>query len=37
MQKITIVKKARNDSNDPPPRSCPWVIEDLSTGGAPQR
>lgn len=35
MQKITIVKKAQSDRQDPPPtRACPWVIEDF---GAPQR
>lgn len=38
MQKITIVKTARPDNNNPPPRACPWVIEDFGTNGAaPQR
>ena len=36
MQKITIVKTARVVSNDPPPRSCPWVVEDFGLE-SPQR
>jgi hypothetical protein len=38
MQKITIVKSARTDRQDPPPRACTWVIEDFGTNSpAPQR